>query len=465
MKHRVWLSILLFVCFWTGCGLPFGETENSKGEDTLGLAPDFSYDVEEQTPNILVNQIGYLQESDKVAVLQGKNLQTTFYVYHAKDGSVAYTGTLKGVSTGNEENLDVNTKEELFLADFSNIQKPGEYYIFQPDLGYSYCFQIKEQIFDDLERAILALLEEEVDSTSQICYQTAGLLMTRELYPENRLEPERMDAICHKNIQLLLQVQDPVSGSVYGSLAKGEELEQQEKMVSKAVLDQEKQQAVSLTATAQFAGVMAMYGYHIKNTDPAFASRCQEAAKLAYQSIQNSLDNVSFDAGYFATTQLFRLTSQGIYTKAMGQYLNRKEEQNNYGEYDFTLFGDLAYLSAPYGTYLEWSDKLMKKVSNQAEEISLQGNRNTYYVSAERDPYDVDGMLKDVSVIAFMNYIITNYEYTTLQRNYLEYFLGRNPKAICLVEGFGTRSVKMQEDTGVNPGNGALFYLLLQSVK
>lgn len=457
----------------TGCRLPFGGSGNSGGGDTLGLTPDFSYEVEEQTPNILVNQIGYFIESKKVAVLQGSNLQSVFYVYNAKDGSLEYTGTLKGGNSGKENNPENNPEnspenkeeKEIFLADFSNLQKPGEYYLFQPDLGYSYPFWIEDQIYDELERSVLTLLQEEMDSVSEICYQTAGLLMTKELYSQNRLEPERMDAICYDNIQRLFQVQDSVSGSVYGSLTKAKELERREKVVSKEVLDQEKQQAVSLTATAQFAGVMAMYGYNIKGIDVTLAGQCQQAARRAYQSIQNSLDNVSYDAGYFATAQLFRLTSYEIYTKAMGQFLNQKEEQKIYGEYDFTIFGDLAYLSAPYGTYLEWSEKLMKKVSTQAEQVSLQGNRNTYYISGERQAYDVDGMLKDASVIAFMNYIITNHEYTTLQRNYLEYFLGRNPKAICLVDGFGTRSVIPEENIRINPNNGALFYLLLQSVK
>ena len=63
-----------------------------------------------------------------------------------------------------------------------------------------------------------------------------------------------------------------------------------------------------MAATAEFAGVMAGYAYQIKEAEIEFANQCQMAAEKAYYSIQSSLDNVGFDAGYFAAAQLYRLT-------------------------------------------------------------------------------------------------------------------------------------------------------------
>ena len=101
---------------------------------------------------------------------------------------------------------------------------------------------------------------------------------------------------------------------------------------------------------------------------------------------------------------------------------------------------------------------------SQAEEISRYGGKNNYYVSAKRDESDIDGKLRDMANLALVNYIITNHEYTILQKNYLDYFLGRNPQNICYVDGFGTLNA-VDDETKVNAKNGGLFYLLLQSTK
>jgi endoglucanase len=280
------------------------------------------------------------------------------------------------------------------------------------------------------------------------------MLMTWELYGEQIAEPERFWRICETKIALLEQAQDAASGGVYGEIpsAGGEE-------------------QVSLSATAEYAGVMAMYAYNRREEDGTLANRCQAEAQKACRFLNGSFDNVSFDAGYFALTQLFRLTAYNSYGTAVEQYLAIKDEQKSYTEYDFTLFGDLAYLSSTSGTDLDRSAELMKKVMDEAEEISLSISRNNYYISQQREYDDISGMLKDMSVMALVNYIITNHEYTSLQKNYLEYFLGRNPMAVCFVEGFGSRNAVGEDEEEaegareVNEDNVALFYLLLQSTK
>ncbi|MGN0307030.1 MAG: hypothetical protein ACI4DN_02315, partial [Lachnospiraceae bacterium] len=91
--------------------------------------------------------------------------------------------------------------------------------------------------------------------------------------------------------------------------------------------------------------------------------------------------------------------------------------------------------------------------------------RNHYYVSEEREFYDVKGMLQDMTIMALVNYVITNHEYSTLQKNYLDYFLGRNPDARCLVKSFGTRNMPEGAEEMIDETYAALLYLLLQSTK
>lgn len=464
MKYKVWLSILLVISLLTGCSFTFTGVEKSAVDnegDTLGLKPDFSYEVEEQIPNILVNQIGYRNDGNKVAVLQGNKLKNIFYVYDALSDTKVYEGTLKFNHLGmtkdiNAQEQEENMAKEIYFADFSEIKESGVFYLYHPDLGYSYEFRIGNTIYDEIERSTLSLMEKEVKDTSLLCYQLAGLLITKELYPDNLLEPERWERICKEKAELLLSAQDTKSGNVYADISQISMIENMD--------ETQKQKYISLAATAEFAGTLAIYSFQMREIDRNLAYQYQTAAEKAYRAIQNSLDNVGYDAGYYAAAHLYRLTGKGKYAQAIGQYLNMKEEQKAYTEYDFTLFADYAYLTLRYGSNLEWSEIIMKKIMNQAGEISLSSNKNNYYVSEQREYNDINGKLRDMSNLALVNYIITNHEYSVLQKNYLDYFLGRNPYNICYADGFGTRNAKDGE-VKIDAMNSGLFYLLLQSTK
>ena len=461
LKYKIWLSILLVTSILAGCSLPL-ENRNQKLEEnekgyTLGLTPDFSYEVKEQLPNILVNQVGYLPQSSKIAILQGNDLEKIFYVYNAITGKQEFVGTLKPDSLfSQKEDNPEGGKKENYLADFSALSKTGSFYIYHEDLGYSYLFQIKNGIYDDIEKELITMMEREKEDTSLLCYQLACFLFAKELYPENLLEADRLERVCREKIENLMLAQDEKTGSVYVDISIAKR---------KNDLDEvQKQQFISLTATAAYAGVMAEYAFQIKGTDRELANRCQIAAEQAYKSIQNSLDNVGFDAGYFAVTYLYRLTGREKYSQAISQYMAMKEEQKSYTEYDFSLFGDYAYITLPQGTKLELGENLMKKIMSRAEEISLTSGRNSYYVSDKKEYNEISGKLKGMSNMALVNYIITNHEYSTLIKNYVDYFMGRNPENICYIDGFGVRTSE-EGQPKVDELNCGLFYLLLQAAK
>lgn len=464
MKYRIWLSVLCMVCLLAGCSALFEEESTSKGSEegtqTLGLAPDFSYEVEQQVPNILINQVGYPVEDSKVAIMHGKDLQPDFWVYNAVTGKQEYKGNLQSAKIG-MENTEENGQEpeamkSVYLADFSEVKKAGTYYLYHPDLGYSYTFRVRTGIYDSLEKTVLYEIEKEENDTSLMCYQLSALLITKELYPKNVLEPEKLEALCQRHVERLLQAQDPITGCIYDDVSDVEKIKELDAT--------QKQSYVSLAATAEFAGVLAMYAYQMRDVNWEAYYQCMVAAETAYRTIQNSLDNVGYDAGYFAAASLYRLTGRAKYSQAVSQYLSMKEEQKSYTEYDFTLFAEYNYITLRYGANLNLSEIVMKKIMSQAEEISNSSGKNNYYVSTKRENGDIDGKLRDMANLALVNYIITNHEYTTLQKNYLDYFLGRNPQNICYVDGFGILNA-VDETTKVNEKNGGLFYLLLQSTK
>ena len=462
MRIKVWLSILLCISMLAGCSFsadgPLRLSRRTDG-NSLGLAPDFSYTYEEQTPNILLNQIGYQPDGSKVALFQGKQLDSSYVIYNADSGNIVFTGTLREAPiAGNAE----EEKDYLYLADFSQLTREGRFYLFHKNLGYSDEFFIKEDPYEQLESHLLKQLALENRDTASLCYQLAGLLLTLELYSGQIQDVEEVHRILQEKIELLGRAQDEETGSVYEVIPEAQNLHtksgQTEGETSSA-------QPISLAATAEYAGVMAMYACYIQNTDRQLAKQCQMRAEKAFASIAGSLDNVSFDAGYFAVSQLYKKTLRPTYAQAIGQYLAMQEEQKSYTVYDFTLFGDYAYLTGKQGINLEWSRQLMNKVMKQAEEISLTAGRENYYVSNKRELYDVEGMLQDTSVMALVNYVITNHEYSSLLGNYLDYFLGRNPQARCLVEGFGARNMPEGQEESVGKSHMALLYLLLQSRK
>ena len=469
MRTKVWLSILLCISMLAGCSFPANnslELLENGDKDGQGLTSDSSHGVKLQADDILVNQLGYQPEDNKIAILQGSDLNSAFYIYDAVTDEAVMAGILKEAGLTAYQTDGKKSKEEdaLYLADFSGLEEEGYYYLFQKDLGYSDAFWIKADIYTSLEAYILEELAAENRDTSSLCYQLAGMLLALELYPDQIQEPEELQRILAEKTALLSQAQNQETGGVYEAIAEAPE-PSSEKANSGEPKGDEGTLAISLAATAEFAGVMAMYAGYLRSIDRVLADQYGRMAEKAYTSIQNSLDNVSYDAGYFAVAQLFKQTGKNKYAQTLGQYLSMREEQKSYTEYDFSLFGDYAYLSCNYSVNLEWSRQLMNKVMKQAENISLTSSREHYYISRQREHYEVDGILRDAAVMALVNYIITNHEYSTLQKNYLDYLLGRNPESCCLVEGFGTRNRPRQQEEMVDKENAALFYLLLQSTK
>ncbi len=443
MRIKVWLSILLCLGMLAGC-LYFANTSLdlrglAANEDNPELTPDFFDETKTQTPDILVNQLGYRPQDKKIAILQGSGLQSAFSVHDAATDKAVMTGTLKeaGAAVYQDAPKEKEEGSVLYLADFSGLEKEGDYYLFHEELGSSDVFGVKKDIYASLEAYILEELAVENRDISSLCYQLAGMLFALELYPSQIEEPQKLQRILAEKTELLSRAWNQENGSL-------DETEEGE-------------------AAAESAGVMAMYAEYLQSIDQALAKEYQTMAERAYAVSLNSQDEISDDAGYFAAAQLFRRTGKTEYAQAIDQYLLKPQEERSSTRYDFTLFGDYGYLSCRYKTNLEWSRQLMNKVMKQAEKISLSSSRERYYLSQNREQYEVDGILQDMAVMALVNYIITNHEYSTLQKNYLDYLLGRNPEGYCLVEGFGTRN--MPQGQMVDKENAALFYLLLQSAK
>ncbi|TCC91784.1 cellulase [Pedobacter frigiditerrae] len=95
--------------------------------------------------NIRFNQLGFYPNAQKIAVVSADSL-TKFEIITAKENKIVFSGNLQPST-----NVALNGKKTL-IANFSDFTKPGDYIIYIPDMGYSYQFSIKNDVFADLAK-------------------------------------------------------------------------------------------------------------------------------------------------------------------------------------------------------------------------------------------------------------------------------------------------------------------------
>ena len=95
-------------------------------------------------PPILINQLGYRPDDEKIAVFRDITSETEFSVIDADTQKTVCTGMLYG-------KRDNNAADEVnWYGDFSEVTAPGRYYITCGELDASYPFEIGSQVYDAL---------------------------------------------------------------------------------------------------------------------------------------------------------------------------------------------------------------------------------------------------------------------------------------------------------------------------
>ncbi len=87
------------------------------------------------TSSIRLNQVGFMPQLPKKAAVIGSG-SGAFEILTADDKQVVYTGTLSGANTW------PHTGESVRIADFTDLESPGEYVLHVPGFGVSYPFEI-----------------------------------------------------------------------------------------------------------------------------------------------------------------------------------------------------------------------------------------------------------------------------------------------------------------------------------
>lgn len=281
---------------------------------------------------IIADQIGYKPEDLKRAVFRGQ-VPKTYEVRDSKSNRIVYTGQLS-------EPIHNESADEIdYIADFTEVKTPGNYYITaagcKPSVPFAICENIYDTVVHDLlrffylQRCGVELPEKyagefahgschdnpaRVHGTQQtmdvrggwhdagdygryivaaavavadllLAYENHPALFEQILHiPESTLAIPDLLSEVRFELEWMLKMQNPETGEVYHKVtcAGFPEL---------PVMPEEETEELiicppSITATADFAAAMAMATRFYMNYDENFAKRCLRAAIKAYDAMQ-----------------------------------------------------------------------------------------------------------------------------------------------------------------------------------
>jgi endoglucanase len=465
-------AVILLIVLLTGC-MP-SQLENKgevSGNTIAGMEkePVISYEMPAASPTILINQFGYINESSKVAVFKGSEMPEEFYVVQED--------TQERVYTGYTENKGYNEKLQEYngYGDFSEVTRPGTYYIEAPILGRSYSFRIGEDLYGQAlkeackqyyySRCGVELAKEYAkEKARSACHtgksrfreeaaalEAAGgwhqfgdgsrevewaarnigaLLFAYELYEEIFTDdtgipesgngtPDILDEIRYET-DWLLKMQNEQTGAVYAGVTV---CERDRGMGMVSYVEPE-----DIQSSKAFAMAMAKFSYFYQNYDAEYAGRCLRAAENAWRYVKR-YDTAETDAWKFsAAAELYRASGRGSFHKIVLEYLEAGGYKEDLDETAF--FGCIAYISTSRQVELTYCAEIAEVILTKAEEISKETRGSVYRIAGNPSGENHQELLLDMMYLTAADYMITNREYKNIIENHLHYFMGRNEMGI-----------------------------------
>lgn len=448
---------------------------------SLGLSPEFDYEVPESLPSILVDQVGYATGSNKVAVISGETPPETFSIFDADTGREVYTGEIEN------KGYDSFVNAYISYADFTDFNMVGTYYIQAEAIGCSYAFEISEEpcapLLDKVfkqyyfNRCGLTLSTElageaahnachsreaqmkdeamikrdvsggwhvdEIGSRDVVrgCRTMNTLLLASELYSDDRNDdrgipesgngiPDILDEVKYE-VDWLLKMQDTKSGAVYASVSSVDNKTEGYILY----ID-----GITMDATIHFAASMAKFSYLYQNYDREFATLCLQASDRAYRYAEKYPADVSQEQYFFAASELYRATGSYQYRNVVNNYLTQNANLDL--DNDFVFWGCVTYLSTKQKVDVDLCAAVTQSLMRKGEEISYASRDSKLLVNMDEKQGGNAGLLRDMTRLAVVDHIITNHEYVTVLENHMHYMLGRNLQSISYLDGVGGRNYR-----------------------
>lgn len=418
---------------------------------TLGLTPNLNYEVDKLRPHILIDEEGYATGGKKVLFIIGEELDTQFELTDTDSRETVYTGKLLLVRE------DYSEKGNLYMGEFTEVYTPGRYRVHQAQIGYSYEFEIKDEIYKSMYKELYdCLLKLESDDNSENCYRIATMIFAHEIYPDAYINKYYLKA----QIENLLMQQEVTSQSIYSHVQTKESIEKAKTRAEKNQKNAVDELEISLSATAEFAGVMANYYHDFYEDDTELATQCLQAATQAYVSMVKYRDNVTTDAWYYAAASLYRATGNETYKNAITEYDQLSQRSKTVSDMDYRMLADMAYLNTEYRADYSKCEEIMKEYKAKAAKIADESGRQNMYVRADIDTTDDQEILTDMMILGTVDYVLSGGEYSSVKENYLHYYFGRNKDAINRLNEAGISEGKDVKLTESIQSLSKLIYIL-----
>lgn len=485
MHKRMFTAVLLLAIAVAGCGKT--KTEEPKEKEIADFTsmeeePNLSYEVPVSVPGILVNQLGYMTDSAKVAVFKGSELPQEFHVIDAESGEVVYTGYPK------EKVYSSELAEYNAYGDFSSLTQAGNYYIEAPVLGRSYTFTIADDAYEDVFRESCkqyyynrcgmtlteqyagehahnachtgkAVLREDISVSLDVsggwhqdekgqkdviaaARTMSVMMMAYELYGEAFSDdtgipesgngiPDILDEVRYE-VEWLLKMQDQRTGAVYSGVT----IYQQNGNNPGKTTDIYVEPATP-EAEKAFAMAIAKFSYLYQRYDAEYATACLKAADRAFKYAELDRKNETDPLGFAAAAELYRAAGKETFHRYVTGYLaaGKMEEEKD----EITLIGCVTYISTTQPVNIPLCERIMNMLMDEAEKILNEASDSVYMTGGDKQQ-DNNELLLNMMYLSVMNHIASSKEYENVIENHLHFFLGRNDQAVSYIEGAGDNS-------------------------
>ena len=451
--------------------------------------------------NVAVDQMGYKPEDSKVAVVKTDSTgDEEFIVCDAYTNETVYVGKL------GDPIHDYGSDREVRQADFSSFKDIGDYYVFTEE-GASYTFSIYDNPFTDIYRDTVLMLYKqrcgvalensgvfdhpECHNTEASVYGNeskkqdvsggwhdagdygrytvstaktiADLLLSYEDFGVEDDEmgiPESGNGIpdildeARYELEWMLKMQDAETGGVYHKVSCA--------MFPETVAPHEETDElllapISVTATADFAAILAKASITYKDIDPDFSKTALEAAEKAwdylgglesYSGYKNPKDIVTgeypddhtLDDRVWAAAELYLAGSKKAdEAKDFITSTNISDVKEGLG------WADIGY----YANYdlSKCDDADLSKVGKDViiagvDEMVAQSKKTGYFLCFGSG-FDWGSNMRvanDGMLLYMASNITGDASYAELAKHQRDYLLGANALGYCFVTGYGTLS-------------------------
>ena len=391
-KLQLIIITLLSICLM-GCSLGLEDIRRAPEQPEVAVATP-TPKVMEVTDKIFVDDVGYYTSDKKLFLIRAgiENLDGYSYtIENTADKSVVYSSTLSALS---KEEKDFNN---LYMGDFTELNRAGTYRIAIEDIGYSKDFIIGETIYSDLYSQVYAEIKDHTYNDDMELIRTlSGVMLTNEIYPASLAD----DGFVSDKVESLMN-----------------------KYISNGALSQD----MDVNLSAALSGMLAQYAADYREKAPELTESALYTADKIFDSVMVSEEKPYDDCLYYAACELHR--AQGYYPSVKViedisvAYDNGVETTS---EYDYFLIAKVAYLSSTNRPDYDRCEKMLDALRENVKNISDSCTRETFYVQPDADTIGEEGMLDNMMQLGLVGYILRGREYSSVQRNYLHYITGIN---------------------------------------